>query len=148
MHRHKIHNTRQHEWEGLMHFLARLESQARFCEFTVQGSNVSCQHVMNYSEDMAAGQLITRLTNKEHQNKILAKVITHTTAEQKFHRLITLETTDTSTPHLRNSLNLHLAFSSLRSEQRHLHGEDTRRILRNKLCDGCRKTLHPNRLKG
>ena len=55
---------------------------------------------MNYSEDMIAGQLVTRLANKEHQSKILAEANMLTRVEQKFHRLISLETTNTLTSHL------------------------------------------------
>ena len=42
-----------------MHFLVRLQSQVRFCEFTVQCPNVSCQHVIKHYEDMIVGQLVT-----------------------------------------------------------------------------------------
>ena len=125
---HKFHNTRQHEGEGLVHFLAKLRSQARFCEFTVQSPSVSCQHVINYSKDLVTGQLITRLANKEQQSKILAEANTLATEEQKFYRLITLETTGTLTPHLKSSLSSHLTFSSLRSEQKCLlQGQKERR---------------------
>ena len=104
VHSDKFNNTRQHEGEGHKHFLARLQSQDMFCEFTFQCPNLSCQHVISYSEDTVAGQLITELANKEYQSK--------------FHRLVSLETTDTSPPHLQSSLSSHLTFSSLRSEQK------------------------------
>ena len=77
---------------------------------------------------MIADQLVTVLMNKEHQSKILAEANTLTTDEQMFHRLISLETTDTSTPHLQSSLGSHLTFSSLRSEQKCLQGKDTPKI--------------------
>ena len=106
------------------------------------------QHVINYSKDVVVGQLITWLANKEHQNKILAESNNLTTVEQKFHRLISLETIVTSTPHLRSSLSSHLTFSSLRLEQKRFQGEYTLRIPWNRPCGRCRKTLHPYRLKG
>ena len=87
VHRHRFYNT-------------RLQSQARFCEFTIQCPNVSCQCFINYSEDMVAGQHVAGLMNKEYQHKILAEANTLITVEQKFHRLASIETTDTSTPHL------------------------------------------------
>ena len=96
---------------------------------------------------MVAGQLITWLANKEHQSKILAEANTLTTVEQKFHRLISSETTDTSSPHLRSCLSSRLTFSSLRSEKKRFQGEDTPRILWNRPWNGCGKTLHPDGLK-
>ena len=119
----------------------------RFYEFIVQCPNVSCLHVINYSEDIVAGQIITRLANRECQSKILAEANTLTTVEQKFHRLISLETTDTLTLHLRSSSSFHLTFSSLRSKQKCFQGEDTPKIPQNKPCDRCGKTLHSNGLK-
>ena len=97
---------------------------------------------------MVAGQLVTRLVKREHQSKILAKTNTLTIVEQKFHRLISLETTDISTHHLRSSLSSHLTFNSLRSKRKRLQGEDTLKIPRNNPCNGCGKTLHSNGLKG
>lgn len=117
VHRHRFHNMRQHEWEGLTQFLAKLQAQARFCNFTVQCLNESCRQVVNYSEDMVAGQLVAGLTNKEYQSKLLTEANILTTVEQKFHRLVSLETTDTSAPHLQDRLNHHSMFGSVRSER-------------------------------
>ena len=98
VHRHTFHNIRQQEGEGISHFLARLQSQARLCEFTVKCTNGSCQQQVNYSADMAAGQFIAGLLNTEHQGKILAEANILMTLEQKLHRLVSLETTDKVTP--------------------------------------------------
>ena len=71
--------------------------------FTVQCPNIQCQRYINYSEEIVAGQLVTGLVNKEYQNRILAEANTLTTVEQKFYRLVSLETTDTPPPHLQSS---------------------------------------------
>ena len=47
---------------------------------------------------MVAGQLVAGLLNTEHQGKILAEANILTILEQKFHRLVSLETTDKATP--------------------------------------------------
>ena len=73
VHWHTFHNIRQQEGEGITHFLAKLQSRARLCEFTVKCTNGSCQQQVNYSEDMLAGHLDTGLLNTEHQGKILRK---------------------------------------------------------------------------
>ena len=97
VHRHTFHNIRKQEGEGITHFLARLQLQARLSEFTVKCTNGSFQQQVNYSVDMVAGQLVAGLLNTEHQGKILAEA-NITTLEQKFHRLVSLETTDKATP--------------------------------------------------
>ena len=93
VHRHTFHNIRQQEGEGITHFLARLQSQARLCEFTVKCTNGSCQQQVNNSADMVAGQLVAGLLNTDHQGKILAEANILITLEQNFHRLVSLETT-------------------------------------------------------
>ena len=98
VHRHTFHNIRQQEGEGITHFLGKLPSQARLCEFTVKCTNRSCQQQVNYSEYMVAGQLVAGLLNTEHQGKILASANILTTLEQKFDWLVSLETTEKATP--------------------------------------------------
>ena len=91
IHRHTFHIIRQQEEESIRHFLAKLQSQARLCEFTIKCTNGSCQQQVNYSEDMVAGQLVAGLLNTEHLGKILAETNILTTLEQKFHRLVSLD---------------------------------------------------------
>jgi len=101
VHRQNFHFMRQKEGESITHFLARLRAQAKFCEFTVTCPNeVNCGRQVNYSGDMVAGQMIAGLVNMEHQNRVLAEAATLITLEQKFHRLVSLETMDMSTPYL------------------------------------------------
>ena len=67
---------------GIIHFLARLQSQAKLWEFTVKCTNGSCQQQVNYSANMVAGQLVAGLLNTEHQSKILAEANILTILEQ------------------------------------------------------------------
>ena len=97
---------------------------------------------------MVAGQFVTEFANKEYESKILAVADTFTTVEQKFHRLARADTTDLWTPHLWSSLSSHSTFGSFRSERKRLQGKHLPRIPRNRLCNECRNTLHPNGLKG
>ena len=48
--------------------------------------------------------MIARLANLEHQSKVLAEAATLTTLEQNFNRLVSLETTDKTTPFLHNTM--------------------------------------------
>ena len=58
-------------------FLARLQTQAKFCEFTVAYPNKpDCGWQANYSNDMVAGQMVAGLTDTDHQTKILAEATT------------------------------------------------------------------------
>ena len=148
VHRHTFHNIRQQEGEGITHFLAKLQSQTRLSEFTVKCTKRSCQQQVNYSEDMAAGHLVTGLLNTEHQGKILASANILTTLEQKFHRLVSLESTDKATHHLRNNLVSPTTFGSVRSERKRSQDEGTPRISRDRTCKGCGEISHPDRLKG
>ena len=112
-HRQHFHSIRQKEGGSLTHLLARLRAHAEFREF-----RVVCPDEMNwgrqvdYSNGMVAG-----LVNTEHQNRILAEAATLTTLEQRFNRIVSLETTDKSTLYLHNTMHP-LALSS---EQRSNH---------------------------
>ena len=148
VHWHTFHNIRQQEEEGITHFLAKFQSQAKLCEFTVNCTNGSCQQQVNYSEDMVAGQLVAGLLNTEHQGKILAEANILTTLEQKFHRLVSLESADKATAYLRNNLVLPTTFGSVRSEQKRSLYEGTPRISSDRTCKGCGEISHPDGLRG
>ena len=73
VHRQTFQSIRQKEGEPVTHFLARLRSQADFCEFSVKCSNTpDCGRQISYAEDMISGQLIAGLINNEHQSRLLA----------------------------------------------------------------------------
>ena len=99
--RQTLHAMKQSEGKAITHFLARLRSQANFCNFIVQCSNTAmCMQKVSYAEDMIAGQMIAGLINTEHQGKLLAPEATLMTFQQKFDLLVSLETTDKSTSKL------------------------------------------------
>ena len=80
VHRQTFHAMKQSEGEAITHFLARLRSQANFCNFIVQCPNTAmCTQKVSYAEDMIAGQMIAGLINTEHQGKVLAQAATLTT---------------------------------------------------------------------
>ena len=97
---------------------------------------------------MIAGQLVAGILNTEHQGKILAEANILTTLEQKFYRLVSLETTNKATPHLRNNLVPPTTFGSVRSEQKQSQDESTPRISRDGTCKGYGKISHPDGLRG
>ena len=99
---------------------------------------------MNYSEDMVAGQLVAGLANDKQKAKILAEANTLTTLEQKFSRLVSLEMTDKSTPHLQSSIAPPTTFVTLRSKQkRWFEVDDTPEIPPQTACKGCGGRSHP-----
>ena len=64
-----FHSMTQGEGEVITHFVARLRSQAKFCEFSVECPNQQiCGQRVNYSDDMVAGQMISGIANLEHQS--------------------------------------------------------------------------------
>ena len=98
VHRQKFHAIKQEEGQRVTSFLAKLKSQAQLCDFNVECS--SCFRPVSYSTNMVAGQLIAGLYNTDHQAKVLAEAATLTTLQNKFDRLISLETTDFATKRL------------------------------------------------
>ena len=99
VHQQNFHSMKQKEGELITHFLARLWTLAKFCEFTVACSNKpDCGRCVDYSNNMVAGQIVAGLANMDHQTKILVEAITLVTLQQNFDRLVSLEMTDHSTP--------------------------------------------------
>ena len=94
---------------------------------------------------MAAGQMIAGLVNMEHQNRVLAEAATLTTLEQKFQRLISLETTDISTPYLNKTM-YPLALSNVQRSDHKQWSPETKTTSTPryaKHCSGCGKISHP-----
>lgn len=94
--RQNFHAMKQKEGEPVIHFLAHLQSQARFCEFVVNCPNDSCGRQVNYLGDIVAGQMLAELANVEYQSKILVEAGTLTPLKQTFSRLVGLETMNKS----------------------------------------------------
>lgn len=105
VYRQEFHSVRQKEGESITDFVARLRSVAKFCDFSVTCPNgIGCGRKVSYSNDMIAGQMVAGLASLEHQSKVLSEAATLTTLEEKFNRLVSLETTDKSTPHLHSNV--------------------------------------------
>ena len=147
VYRQEFHSMRQEEGETITHFLARLRAVARFCGFVVVCPNEkNCGWQVNYSSDMVAGQMVAGLANAEHQSKILAEASNLTTLERKFDRLVSLEATAKSTPHLYNTTHPVAVSGVQKSDpKRQLQNVNTIRTPRyNWPCKGCGRTSHPN----
>lgn len=71
VHQQTFHHMRQQKGERITHFLVKLQSQVKFCEFTIQCTNERCNQQVNYSEDIVAGQLMAGLANDEHKGKVI-----------------------------------------------------------------------------
>ena len=143
VHRQNFHSMWQKEGESITHFLAWLRAQAKFCKFTVTCPNeMNCGHQVNYSGDR---QMIAGLVNMEHQNRVLAEAATLTTLEQKFQRLVSLETTDMSTPYLCKMMHPLALFNVQRSDHKQWSSEtkttSTPRYAEH--CSRCGKISHP-----
>ena len=96
-HQQNFHLKRQKEGESITHFMARLQTLAKFCKFTVTfPPKTDCHRHIDYSSDMMAEQMMARL-NIDHQTKISTEAATLTTIQQKFDGLVSLKMTDCST---------------------------------------------------
>lgn len=60
--------------------------------------------LLQTSGDMVTGQMVAGLANIEHQSRIFAKAAPLTTLDQKFERLVSLETTEKSTLQFHNDI--------------------------------------------
>lgn len=146
VHRQSFHSMAQNEGESITHFLSRLRGQAKFCEFNVKCPNEqTCGQQVDYSEDMVVGQMIAGLANLEHQSRLLAEAASLVSLEQKFNRLVCLETTDKSTPHFQDAKHLRASSNVQKSDQKRppqeTETQSTPRYI--KTCSGCGKTSHP-----
>ena len=138
----------QSEGESITHYLARLKAQATFCDFLVTCSSTTCVERVSYADDMISGQMIAGLFNTDHQSRVMAEAATFTTLQQKFHKLISLETTDQSTSHLHSQPQpvLSAAHKSV-YKQSQRNTEETRLrerkhdLVNVKPCNGCGKHL-------
>ena len=151
VHRQTFHAMKQSEGEAITHFLARLRSQANFCNFIVQCPNTAmCTQKVSYAEDMIAGQMIAGLTNTEHQGKVLAQAATLTTLQQKFDLLVSLETTDKSTSKLQvpptgSSATPPSDASFQKSDYKRSKNPPKGDKKEIRPCTGCGKTAHPGK---
>ena len=103
VHRQNFGKMEQEEGESITHYVARLKTQAMLCEFTVPNPDRLPQ--VSFPDSMIATQMISGLRNKEHQSSVLRDAVTLSSFKSTFDRLLTLETTDKSTPHLGNRSN-------------------------------------------
>ena len=106
VHRHRFSKMEQDEGESITHFVARLKEHAALCDFKVPCQSTTCDCTVSYLEDMGSNQMVSGLCDKEHQTKLLAEATTLTTFQKKFDRLMSLETTDKSLPHLKSDTNI------------------------------------------
>ena len=145
VHQQKFHLMRQKKGELIMHFLVRLWTLAKFCEFITFLYEPDCGRQINYSSDMVARQMVTGLTNTELQSKISAEVTTFTTLQQKFDRLISLEMTDQLIPHFCNTMH----HTTMANMQRSNCKQQCRKVKISltpqytKSCRGCAKDSPP-----
>ena len=96
--RQKFFKMLQSEAESITHFVARLKAQATLCEFKVACQSTTCDCVVSYADEMISNQMISGLRDQEHQTRLLAEAATLSTFAEKFDKLVSLETTDKSTP--------------------------------------------------
>ena len=85
------------------------------------------------------------LANMEHQSWVLAEAATIATLEQKFNRLVSLETTDKSISHLHNTIHP-LALSSAKRSNHKRRFKETKTSSSpqyTKPCSGCWRTSNP-----
>ena len=160
VHRQHFVKMVQAEGELLTHFIARLRSQAALCGFIVMypplNENsaasstppVTPSIAVSYAEEMVSNQMISGLRNPEHQTRLLADVASLQSFQSKFDKLMSLEMTDKSTPHL--SLNngpplpasTSAGAKSDYQKQKFNSGSKSKPGEQRKNCRGCGKPTH------
>ena len=98
VHRQNFGKLDQAEGESITHYMARLKSQAMLCEFTVDNPERLTE--VSFAVIMIGTQTIAGLHNKEHQASVLRDTVSLSSSKGTFEKLLTLETTDKSTPYL------------------------------------------------
>ena len=145
VHWQSFHSMRQKERKSIMHFLARLWTLVKFWEFIITCSNKpDCGQWIDYSSNMVAGQMEAGLAKMEHQSKILAEDTILTTLQQKFDGLVSLEMTDQSIPHFRNTMHHTANVQRSDCKQQSYKVKTSQTPQYAKLCRGCGKYSHPN----
>ena len=123
----------QNDGETITCYISRLKAKAMLCTFT-QKCDGAAQCTTNHSEDMIRSQLIAGLRNAAHQSKVLGEMQQLKTLDQLTERLLTLESTEQASSHLRphndasDGADVALIRSSYQSQRAGLHNrQDTPR---------------------
>lgn len=66
----------QGEHEPVTNYIAKLKGQAKTCSFVITCTEETCQHEVNYSEEMIAHQLLRGLLDSSVQEKVFALAAT------------------------------------------------------------------------
>ena len=139
---------KQKEGESITHFLARLRTLVKFCEFSVIcPKKPDCGRHVDYSNDMVAGQIVAGLTHTDHQTKILAEATTLVTLQQKFDRLVGLEMTDHSTPHFNSTMH-HTTVVNVQRSDRKKQSQEVKISPTPQYVQPCRECRRVNKLQG
>ena len=128
---------KQKETESITHFLARLQTLAKFCEFTVAYPNKpDCGWRDDNSNDMVAVQMVAGFTNMDPQTKILVGATTLVMQQQKY-----------STPHFNSTMYhtmvVNMQRSDCKKQSREVKISPTPQYVQP--CRGCRRYSHLNR---
>ena len=147
VHQMNFHMMSQDEGETITRFVARLKSQAFFCQFNVQ---CACTEptTISYADQMVAQRLVAGLRNVDHQRRILAEAGTLTTLDAKIKRLQLLETTEESAGILRGNVQDQPSVaapqrSSYKKSQRTPIETPSESSDNEPTCGWCGKTSHP-----
>ena len=97
VHQQNFNLMRWKKGESITYFLARLQTLAKFWEFTITCSNEpDCGQWINCSSVMLTRQIMAGLAIMEHQSKILAEAAIPMTLQLRFDRLVSLKMTEWS----------------------------------------------------
>ena len=103
VHRVEFDRMSQNDGETITRYVSRLKAKASLCKFEIQCS-CNPQTTVSYAAERVSERLLAGLQNKDHQTKILNEAATLLTLEQTISRLQVLESTETSTISLHQTL--------------------------------------------
>jgi hypothetical protein len=98
VHRLNFGRLKQNEGELASRYVGRLKVKASLCDFSV---DCSCGRGVSYAADMISQQLVSGLSNPEHQAKVISEAKTLTTLEKKVEKVMSFEAADDAADKIR-----------------------------------------------
>ena len=140
---------KQNEGETASKYVGRLKIKASLCDFKIK---CSCDRSVSYASDMVSQQLVSGLSNPEHQAKVIAEAKTLTSLEKKVEKVMSFEAADEAADKIRQPpkvLAAPLRQSLYKQKRLHKVGgkfptKDKQKTTERRLpkCRGCGKSSH------
>lgn len=148
VHRLSFSRMKQNEGETASKYVGRLKAKASLCDFKIK---CNCDRNVSYASDMVSQQLVSGLSNPEHQAKVMAEAKSLTSLQEKVEKVMSLEAADDAADKIRQPpkvLAAPLRQSLYKQKKMHKVGKfpakEKRQATERRLpkCRGCGKSSH------